>query len=156
MGRVVSCFHKQGEEFQQEKDETRQAEDGMEKGKLGHTFKAKCTLGMKRGRGRIRVLPHENKGTKGPCLSTCLLDSLHISLRKPASDSLHLFSLTGNKIQWIPLPPRASKVLSPPDWEGSVALTSPQTEAGGEGEEEEGKGGLHPSTAPYLFSGVGT
>lgn len=84
----------------------------MEKGKLGQTFKAKCMLGMKRGGGRIHVLPHENKGNKGPCLSSCLLDSLRISLRKLALGSLHLFSLTGNKIRWIPLPPRASKVLS--------------------------------------------
>lgn len=76
----------------------------MEKGKLGHTFKAKCMLGMKRGGVcvgvcvRISVLPHENKGNKDTCLSNCLLDSLHNSPGKLGSDFLHPFSLTGNKI----------------------------------------------------------
>lgn len=47
LGRVVPNFPKQAVEFGKGREERGQGEDGMEKGKLGRAFKAKCMLGMK-------------------------------------------------------------------------------------------------------------
>ena len=82
------------------------------KGKTGTHLQGQMHARNETGCGGISVLPHENKGNEGPCPSNCLFDCLHTSPRKLGSDFLHPFSLIGNKIWWIPLPLRASRVLS--------------------------------------------
>jgi len=53
LGRVVPHFPKQAEEFRRQREQTGQAEDDMENGRPGHTFKVKRMLGMKQVGGDI-------------------------------------------------------------------------------------------------------
>lgn len=82
----------------------------MEKGKLRQTFKAKCMLGMKRGGGRIHVLPHENKGNKGPCLSNCLLDSAYF----PKETGIRLLASLFSNWKQDPMDPFATEGIRSP------------------------------------------